>query len=130
MKRFNTTILGMLVFLAVQPVWADSDREALPEERLSEAKVMLHLSDEQLEVVEPIMKASIKAQHSILARYGIDLEDEGRPKTRLGLANARRLQNDLRGVRARTLEQLDEFRKIQEERRQAVMNRMRGGGGN
>jgi len=136
MKRFNATIVGMLVVLAMQPVWAGSDREAFVEESLSEAKVRLHLSDEQLEVVKPIMKASIESQHSILARYGIDLEDEGRPNIRLGFSKARRLQNDLREVRARTLEQLDdilsdeqlnEFRKIQEERRQEVMNRLRGG---
>jgi hypothetical protein len=136
MKRFNATVLGMLVFLAIQPVWADSDREALVEERLAEAKVRLNLSDDQLEQVKPIMKASIEAQRSILARYGIDLEAEGGPKTKLGLREARQLRNDLAEVRAGTLEQLDEilsdeqldeFRKIQEERRQAMMNRIRGG---
>jgi len=136
MKRFNATVLGMLVVLAIQPVWADSDREALVEERLAEAKVRLDLSDEQLEKVKPIMKAAIEAQQSILARYGIDLEAEGGLKTRLGFRKARQLRNDLAEVRARTLGQLDdilsdeqlkEFRKIQEERRQAVMNRIRGG---
>lgn len=136
MKRFNATILGMLVVLAVQPVWADSDREALVEGRFAEAKVRLHLSDEQLEQVKPIMKASIEAHRSILARYGIDLEAEGGPKTKLGFRHARQLRNDLEEVRAATLEQLDdilsdeqldEFRKIQEERRQAVMNRILGG---
>ncbi|MFO7738044.1 MAG: hypothetical protein R6V46_06225 [Desulfatiglandaceae bacterium] len=136
MKRFNATVLGMLFVLTIQPVWADSDREALFEERLAEAKVRLGLSDEQLEQAKPIMKASIEAQQSILARYGIDLEAEGGPKTRIGLRKARQLRNDLAEVRAGTLEQLDdilsdkqvkEFRKIQEERRQSVMNRMRGG---
>ncbi|MGM0739393.1 MAG: hypothetical protein ACQETM_09580 [Bacteroidota bacterium] len=136
MKRFNATVLGMLFVLTIQPVWADSDREALFEERLAEAKVRLGLSDEQLEQAKPIMKASIEAQQSILARYGIDLEAEGGPKTRIGLRKARQLRNDLAEVRAGTLEQLDdilldkqvkEFRKIQEERRQSVMNHVRGG---
>jgi len=136
MRRFHATVLGMLVVLAIQPVWADPDRGALVEERLAEAKVRLDLSDEQLEQVKPIMKATIEAQRSILAQFGIDLEAEGDPKTRLGLRKARQLRSELTEIRAGTLENLDdilsdeqlnEFRKIQEESRQAMRNRISGG---
>jgi hypothetical protein len=136
MKRSNAAVLGMMVVLGIQPVWADSDREARVEERLAEAKVRLDLNEEQLEQVKPIMQAAIEAQRSILARYGIDLEAEGGPETRLGRREARKLRKDLAEVRTRTLEQLDdiltdeqldEFRKMQEERRQGMKKRIRGG---
>jgi hypothetical protein len=126
----------MLIVLAIQPIWADSDQEALVEERLAEAKARLDLSDEQLEQVKPVMEEAVKAQRSVLARYGIDLEAEGGPENKLGMLEARKLKKDLAKVREETLEQLDdiltdeqleEFRKMQEENREAMKSRIRGG---
>jgi hypothetical protein len=126
----------MMIVLAIQPIWADSDQEALVEERLAEAKARLDLSDEQLEQVKPVMETAVKAQQSVLARYGIDLEAEGGPENKLGMREARSLKKDLAKVREETLEQLDdilteeqldEFRKMQEEKRQAMRSRIQGG---
>jgi hypothetical protein len=125
----------MMILLAMQPVWADSDREALFEERMAEAKARLHLSDEQLERVKPIMQATADARRSVLSRYGIDIEAGGGPENKLGMREARKLRSDLAKIRAETVdqlddiltdEQLDEFRKMQEETRQEIKKRIRG----
>jgi Spy/CpxP family protein refolding chaperone len=126
----------MMIVLAIQPVLAESDREVRFEERLAEAKERLDLSDEQLEQVKPVMQEATEAQRSILARYGIDLEAEGGSGNALGMREARKLRQDLSKVRADTLEkldgiltdeQLDEFKKLQEERRQEMKKRIRAG---
>ena len=136
MKRSNVAVVGMMIVLAIQPVWADTDREVRFEERLAEAKDRLDLSDEQLEQVKPIMQAAAEAQRSILARYDIDLETQGGPGNRLGMRDARKLRSELSKVRVDTLEkldgiltneQLDEFKKLQEERRQEMKKRIRAG---
>jgi hypothetical protein len=124
----------MMVF-AVQSIWADSDQEARFEERMAEAKARLELSDEQVEQVKPVMEAAIEAQRSVLTRYGIDLEAEGGPENQLSMREARKLKKDLSKVREETLEQLDdiltdeqldEFREMQEEKRQEMKSRIRG----
>jgi hypothetical protein len=126
----------MMIVLAIQPIWADSDQEALVEERLAEAKARLDLSDEQLEQVKPVLEAAAEAQRSVLSRYGIDLEAEGGPESKLGMREARKLKKDIAKVREKTLEeldeiltdeQLDEFKKLQEERRQEMRKRIRAG---
>jgi Spy/CpxP family protein refolding chaperone len=136
MKASSVSILGMMIVLAIQPIWADSDREARFEERVAEARERLDLSDGQLEQVKPVMQAAAEAQRSILARYGIDLEAEGDPRNTLGMREALELRNDLSKVRAETLkklddiltdEQLDEFKTLQEERRQEMKARIRAG---
>jgi Spy/CpxP family protein refolding chaperone len=125
-----------MIVLAIQPVLAESDREVRFEERLAEAKERLDLSDEQLEQVKPVMQEATEAQRSILARYGIDLEAEGGSGNALGMREARKLRQDLSKVRADTLkkldgiltdEQLEEFKKLQEERRQEMKERIRAG---
>jgi hypothetical protein len=136
MKASSVSILGMMIVLAIQPIWADSDREARFEERVAEARERLDLSDGQLEQVKPVMQAAAEAQRSILARYGIDLEAEGDPRNTLGMREALKLRDDLSKVRAETLkklddiltdEQLDEFKTLQEERRQEMKARIRAG---
>jgi hypothetical protein len=126
----------MMILLVIQPVWADSEREDLVEERLAEAKARLDLSDEQLEQMRPVTQEAVEAQRSILARYGIDLEAEGGPEKKLGMREARKLRQDLSKVRNKTLEQLeeilteeqlDEFKKLQEENREMMKKRIRGG---
>jgi Spy/CpxP family protein refolding chaperone len=135
MNRSRAAALGMMVVLAIQPVWADSDREAHFEELMAETQSRLDLSDEQLDQVRPVMQSAAEAQRSVLTRYGIDLEAEGAPETKLGMREARKLRSDLGKVRAETLEQLDdiltdeqldELRKLQEERRQEMKKRIRG----
>lgn len=136
MRRSSLAALGTMIVLAIQPVFADTDREVRFEERLAEAKERLNLSDEQLEQVKPVMQAAAEAQRSILARYGMDLEAEGGPGNTLGMREARNLQKDLSKVRAESLqkldgiltdEQLDEFEKLQEERRHEIQKRIRAG---
>jgi hypothetical protein len=125
----------MMMVFAVQSIWADSDREAVIEERLAEAEARLELSDEQLEQVKPVMEAAVEAQRSVLTRYGIDLEAEGGPESKLSMREARKLKKDLGKVREETLEQLDdiltdeqldEFQEMQEEKRQEMKSRIRG----
>lgn len=136
MRRSNAVLLGLMMVVAIQPIWADSDRDARLEERLVEVRERLRLSDEQVEKVQPILQASTEAQRSVLTRYGIDLDAEGGPSKRLGMREARKLRSELGKVRTDTLEQLEdvltdeqleEFRKLQEEHRQAMQQRIRAG---
>jgi hypothetical protein len=136
MKGSRAALLGLMIALALQPTQAEEDREARFEERVAEAQARLDLSDEQLEQFKPIMQSAAEAQRSILAKYGIDLEAEGGQQNKLGMREARKLRSEMQKVRNNTLEQLndvltdeqlDEFKKIQEERKQEMRERIQGG---
>jgi hypothetical protein len=136
MKRV-ATIITILAFVGLVPFpLVAQDRSAQFEERLEQTRVRLNLTDAQLELMAPALEESMATQQSILASYGIDLEDSRGPSTGLRPREAMALRRDLQSVREETLEilggilteeQLEEFRQIQEERSSEMRERIRGG---
>ena len=71
-------ILGlgaMLVALVSAPAFAELDRDAL-DERTSAAKQRLNLTEEQTELLTPVLEKSLESQKAIFAEYGISLPTE------------------------------------------------------
>ena len=136
MKRV-ATIITILAFVGLVPFpLVAQDRPTQFEERLEQTRVRLNLTDAQLERMAPALEESMATQQSILASYGIDLEDSRGPSTGLRPRDAMALRRDLQAVREETLEilggilteeQLEEFRQIQEERSTEMRERIRGG---
>ncbi|MXZ72324.1 MAG: hypothetical protein F4Z04_12600 [Acidobacteria bacterium] len=103
-------------------------------QRLEEARTRLDLTDEQVEQVGPILRAGSEATLGVLQEHGIDLRGRSGGANRLGFRQLRRLQRDLNAVREQTLDDLDEvltdeqleiYKEIQEENRQAMRERLR-----
>lgn len=103
-------------------------------QRLEEARTRLNLTDEQVEQIRPILQGGFKVILGVLQEHVIDLQDR-RPggANRLRLWQLRRLQRDLNAVRKQTLENLEEvltdeqleiYKEIQEENRQALRERL------
>ena len=115
----------------------DADREAQRAEfleRLEEVRSRLDLTDEQVEQVTPILRASFEALREVLQKHGIDPRGGSRGAGRLGLRGLRNLQRDVAPVREQVLEDLGEvltdeqleiYKEIQEENRQAMRQRLR-----
>lgn len=133
-------ILALLTLMAggASAVFAEeSDRDprrALLQERLTEARARLRLTDDQIERVRPILRSGLEAQARVLRKHGINLERRSGKDRRLGLRQLRRLGRDLDAVRKQTLEklsgkltdsQIEAYGKIQQERRQAMRKRLR-----
>ena len=143
MKRYETPCRLAILTLAVgvsnvsMAFGQDADRQArLGEfvERLEETRSRLDLTDEQVEQIRPILRSSFEAQARVLRKHGIDLERRSGKDRRLGLRQLRQLGRDLDAVRKQTLEklsgkltntQIEEYGKIQQERRQAMRKRLR-----
>ena len=112
------------------------DRAARVERRIESARERLALTDEQADAVVPILKAGAEKQAAVLDRHGIDLDGRARRdgEARLGLRALRKLRGEMDAVRAETIEQLadvltgeqvDEYRKIQDENRSEMRRRFR-----
>jgi len=124
----RTLYIAALAILALtgSPSHAQEDRAAQLEQRLAEAKERLQLTDDQTKRLAPVLEETIDAQRKILSRYGIDADALGAPHERLGLKKAQALRRELEAVRATTVasvgdilteKQVDEFKHMQEERR-------------
>ena len=128
--KWKAALLVALAFAALPVAQAEEDRAAQFEQRLTETKARLNLSDEQLEQLTPVLKSSFEAQMAVLEKHGIDLENRGSGnQKKLGFREARRLRNDLDVVRKSTLEQVEgilseeqfsEYKKIQDERKKKM----------
>ena len=104
------------------------------QQRLEEARTRLDLTDEQVEQVRPILRTGFEALLDVLQEHGIDLQAGSGGAGRLGFLRLRRVQRDLNAAREQTLEDLDDvltdeqietYREIQEENRQAMRARLR-----
>lgn len=111
-----------------------AERLEVFQQRLEEARTRLDLTDEQVEQVRPIIRTEFEALLDVLQEYGIDLQDRSGGAGRLGFLRLRRLQRDVSAVREQTLEdldgvltdeQLETYKEIQEENRQAMRERLR-----
>ena len=102
--------------------------------RLEEARTRLDLTDEQVERVNPILRAGFEALQGVLQEHGVDLRDGAGGLNGLGFRQLRRLQRDLNAAREQTLEdldavltdeQLETYQEMQEENQQAMRERLR-----
>jgi hypothetical protein len=104
---------------------------AVFEKRMLETATRLDLSDAQRAELEPLLLDQFEETRRLLERHGLDEPSANRPNRRQMLALAR----DLKPLRERTdrevaailsEEQMTEFRKIQEERRDQMRARFQG----
>lgn len=108
------------------------DREAADEQiqqRVLETKERLQITEEQAPVVQEILKESAERRFAILEKYGFG--DGERPS--LNFREKRRLRSEINDVNEDTLErlseiltddQLEEYKKIQEERGAEMRERL------
>lgn len=114
------------------------DRSADFEESLQEARERLQLTDEQVEPLLQIVWDSFEAGRAVLEAHGIDLESlaEGGSNRQLNLRQLRKFQRDMDVVHEAMFtkieeqgflsdEQFAEFKKLQEEQREALRERLR-----
>ena len=127
------TVAGGSVAAAFQERELSDEQLALVEERIQEARERLNLTDEQTDQVVPILRAGFEALLVVLEEHGIDIENRSGERNRPRLRQLRRLNRDLEEVRERTVEQLSDvlsdeqievYRELQEERRQALRARV------
>ena len=111
-----------------------AERLEVFQQRLEEARTRLDLTDEQVGQVRPILRTEFEALLDVLQEHGIDLQAGSGGAGRLGFLRLRRVQRDLNAAREQTLEDLDDvltdeqietYREIQEENRQAMRARLR-----
>ena len=133
----GATMIGFMASLTTSLAQqADPDRAAELEARIEQTKQRLNLTDEQLAQIEPILESSFEATALVLENHGIDLNpDVSRDqRERPGFRKMRAVSKDLQAVREETAaemaevltaEQMEEYRKIQEERRVALRERIR-----
>ena len=141
-------VAALLFSAAAAPASAQEEQEreeteageALDEvrQRMEEARERLQLSDEQVEQLLPILMESFEGTMAVLSKHGIDPRNrtEEGANSRLNLRRLRALGRDLDEVREAMFdtieekgflddEQFAEFRKIQEEQRAALRERLR-----
>ena len=103
-------------------------------QRLEEARTRLNLTDQQVDQVRPILRAGFDAMLEVLEEHGIDIGDRSGSGRRLRFRQLRRLQRDLDAVDEQTIEdlgavlndeQIENYKEIQEENREAMRERLR-----
>ena len=139
MKHWITvaTLIGFMASLTTGVAeQADSDRLAELEARIEETKQRLNLTDEQIARIEPILESNFEATTLVLESHGIEFGPDvpREQRERPGFRKMRAISRDLQAVREETAaemaevlteEQMTEYRKIQEERRAELRDRIR-----
>ena len=146
MSRTRLAALGVALLAALAalpttmaaqdpPMEVDEARLEEFAERLAEVRERLALTDEQIEEMEPILAAGLEKRLKILEEHGIDISDRSGERERPNLRQLRRLGRALEESREETTqqlagilseEQLEEFKKVQEEWAAALRERVRG----
>lgn len=139
MKHWMTVaaLIGFLSSLSVGfAQQADSDRLAELEARIEQTRKRLNLTDEQIVRIEPILESNFEATMLVLENHGIEFDPDvpREQRERPGFRKMRAISRDLQAVREETAaemaevltdEQMAEYRKIQEERRAELRERIR-----
>lgn len=132
MRQRIATLMMVLILPVIVPAAAqelDPDRRAEIESRIEQAKERLNLTEEQVEQIKPIIKSSFEASMEILESHGIDLSIPQEERERPSFGELRALNKDMQKVRTESTaqmaevlsdEQMAEFRKMQEERREQM----------
>ncbi|MGD9263278.1 MAG: hypothetical protein PVG88_02950 [Methyloceanibacter sp.] len=130
----TTVMLCILVFFSLSTL-AEDDRATQLDQHLEQVNTRLSLTDEQFELMVPVLQNSMEAQQSILSYYGIDLKSHRSPVQKLGVSKALAMKQELDAIRADTLkaaedilteEQFDEFKSLQNERQAQMRRHFRG----
>lgn len=136
------SLFAAVLFAAIPAAGAvqqpDGERLAQLQERLEEARARLKLTEEQVEHVRPIFRAGMEKQMEVLEKHGIDLRGDGAARrgrpSQQRLRELRALGDDLESVRKETRKQLKEvlskeqfkeFKRLQEEGREAMRQAIR-----
>ena len=139
-------VASAVAALTALPAGAQQDGEAETDERtaeltrrLEETRERLALTDEQVELLLPVLRENIEATAAVLEEHGIGLGnlDAGGRNRRFNLRQLRALGRDLDEVQEGLLERIEElgflsdeqfaeFRGVQSEQRQALRERIRG----
>ena len=123
---------------AQEPKAGDDERMAELPQSVDEARERLQLSNEQVDQLLPLLRESFEATRAILEKHGINVSSmaEGGSNRRLNFRQLRALSRDLDEVQETMFdkteelgflsdEQFTEFKKIQEEQRAALRERLR-----
>ena len=139
--RLLATLVMTAVFAIATQTATAEEREIDPaalEERTNEMRERLELTDEQVEAIEPILIDHMEKTGAVLKEYGIDLQSGERPKERMGFREARKMKSELDGINRKTEgalddilddDQMNEYRKIAEERRAKFREQMKANRG-
>lgn len=121
------TMFGLLASLTTsQAQQADPDRLDELDARIEQTRQRLNLTDEQSVQIEPILESNFHASMLVLESHGIDLSVPREQRARPNFREMRAIGKELQAVREETAEemaeflteeQMEEYRKIQEERR-------------
>lgn len=133
----NVAAAAVMVLIGLPAAAAEAGKRELSEEqrarfeaRIEEARSRLELTEAQKTQLEPVLRKDFERRIEILRKHGVTRETEARP-TR---SEARALRADLKALRDETEaevdgilddRQMDEYRKIQDEARQAMREQMR-----
>ena len=123
---------------AQEPEAEADERLAELQQTLEAVREQLQLGDEQVEQLLPLLRESFEGTMTVLEEHGINIRSltEGSSSRRLNLRQLRALRRDLDAVQEAVFEkieelgflseeQFDEFKKIQEEQRGALRERLR-----
>ena len=133
----SATLIGLMSSLTIGLAQqTDPDRVAELEARIEQTKQRLNLTDEQITEIEPILASNFDATMLVLENHGIEFDPDvpRGQRERPGFRKMRAISKDLQAVREETAvemakiltdEQMAEYRKIQEERRAELRDRIR-----
>jgi hypothetical protein len=127
----------VLLFTTYPAVAADNDERQLSEEqrarleaRIGEIRSRLDLSDQQRAQLEPVLRKDFERRVEVMRQHGVTRESDEQP----GMREMRAIRKDLKAVREQTDaeverilddRQLEEYRKIRDEARDEMRERVR-----
>ena len=132
-RLIATLVLGVLLISAA-PMKARGADADVAREQVQEVVDRLALTDEQVEQVEPVLEKAAAKRDRILSKYGVDPDNRGsgqKPKLRT-MRSMKKEMDSLRKATTKqlkgilTAEQLSEYEQIQQERQDAMRQRIRG----
>ncbi len=134
MKRPKTAVAFLALSLISPQLQAGEDRAAMAQSQMQQTMERLELSDEQIELVKPVLQGAASTQQEILASYGMDSQSRQNAASKPGMSQMMAMRDEMTAVRESTLEALDpilsdeqmeEFKLIQKERQAEMRKRMR-----
>lgn len=130
MKKLIITLLLIATYLGLPAQAQEKDFT----KRFDEVKQRLNLSPEQVELISPILLDSAQRIKIVLAKYDTDIsKDADRKSDKLGFSQLRKLAKEMSNEREITSValakhltpiQMEEFDKIQAERKQEMRDRL------
>jgi hypothetical protein len=137
----SSSVLTLVFSLLVSPLVAQTVPDSVEvrerfQAQIEESFERLELTGEQIESVRPIMDETFSQRLAVLEKHGVDMEDPEKIKS-MGLRKKRKMSKDMEKVRTSaakqlesvlTADQMDEWKKLEEERRARLREQMKNGG--